>query len=108
MAIAAAAKRLRNLARLLGTVAVAKEPGNLRGSLFKPPEVDEPASLPSRAPGVEALNTQLQRTVVFHVKQLENCRYKFAGYLAADSFCLRNRPLALARILFTLVSAERR
>src|SRR6516162_5219110 len=28
-----------NLARPLGTVAVAKHPGNLRGSLFKPPEV---------------------------------------------------------------------
>ena len=34
-----------NLAGLLGTVAIAKDPGNLPGSLFKPPEVDELALL---------------------------------------------------------------
>jgi len=44
MAIAAA-KRLPTSPGLLGTVAVAKDPGNLPGSLFKPPEVDELALL---------------------------------------------------------------
>ena len=71
MAIAAAAKRLPTSLRLLGTVAVAKDPDNLPSSLSKPPEVGELALLCLRAPGVRVRGL-LGRTC---------------------SFCLRNRPL---------------
>jgi len=88
-----------NLAGLLGTVAVAKDPGNLPGSLSKPPEVDELALLCLRV-RVEAVNTPSTAAVAFHAKQLESSRYEFAGYLAADVLFVSAIALCVGPDLF--------